>query len=193
MTAGSEVRGPMLRSSKAMALAPASRSGLPSPEPSRPARCPSPSVEGECCPYPAEHFAWGSAVLAAWRSCVVRGLLHRFGDAGCRPRPAARDPAERETATRCSMVTCSASCLALSHQDRSCLARRPCSPQYPCPLEQEAPFRSSCRADHCPASGSPFPAPECPAGSLFSAASRIAAWLLFPAPAPSSWWTWRWC
>jgi len=95
MTAGSEVRGPMLRSSKAMALAPASRSGLPSPEPSRPARCPSPSVEGECCPYPAEHFAWGSAVLAAWRSCLVRGLLHRFGDVGCRPHPAERDPAER--------------------------------------------------------------------------------------------------
>lgn len=178
-TAGSAGRGPVLLRSKAMALAIASRWGLPSQEPTRPAQ-----------------------------------YLHRFGEAACRPHPAEREPARwwsmAMSPTSCSAsgsallrslprpmasstATCSTSCLASPHRDRSCLARHPCSPQYPCPFEQEAPFRSGCRADHYLASGSPFPAPVYPAGSPFPAASRLAAWPLLPAPAPSSSRTSRWC
>jgi hypothetical protein len=125
--AGSVGRGPVLWRSMAMALAPASRWVLPSQEPSRPARCPSPSVEGECRPYPAEHSAWGSAIPEAWRSGLARewllGLLwreqsrparylYRLGQAACRQHPAERELA-RWWSMAMSSTSCSASCSAL--------------------------------------------------------------------------------
>ena len=126
-TAGSLGRGPVLWRSMAMALAPASRRGLPSQEPSRPARRPSPSVEGECRPYPAEHSAWGPAIPEAWRSGLARewllGLLwreqsrpawylYRLGQAACRQHPAERELA-RSWSMAMSPTSCSASCSAL--------------------------------------------------------------------------------
>ena len=158
-------RGPLLWRSKAMVLATGLRLGLPS----RLARCPSPSGEGECRPYLVEHSAWGSAIPEAWRSGLAREslwkllrqeqlrpaqYLHQFGEAACRPHPAAEcEPAlwwsmamsppscsaSRSALLRpCSALlrslprpmasstaTCSASCLASSHRDRSCLARHP--------------------------------------------------------------------
>ena len=126
-TAGSVGRGPVLLRSKAMALAPASRLGLPSRAPSRPARCPSPSVEGECRPYPAEHSVWEFAIPEAWRSgLALESLwkllwqeqsrqaqsLHGFGEAACRPHPAEPEPA-RWWSMAMSPTSCSASCSVL--------------------------------------------------------------------------------
>jgi hypothetical protein len=71
-TAGSAGHGPVLLKSKAMALAIASRWGLPPQEPTRPAQCLSPSVEGKCRPSPAERSVWESPIAAAWRSGLAR-------------------------------------------------------------------------------------------------------------------------
>ena len=131
---------------KAMALAPASRWGLPSREPSRPAQCPSPSVEGECRPYPAEHSAWGSAIPEAWRSGLAReslwGLLwrelsrpaqylYRLGEAVCRPHRA-----EREPARWWSMVMGTAMALAPASRWGSPCRGPSRAAQYPYPLRE---------------------------------------------------------
>jgi hypothetical protein len=71
-TAGSAGRGPVLLKSKAMVMAIASRWGLPSQEPTRPAQCLFPSVEGKCRPSPAERSVWGSPIAEAWRSGLAR-------------------------------------------------------------------------------------------------------------------------
>ena len=96
-TAGSAGRGPVLLRSKAMALAIASRWGLPLQEPTRPAQCLSPPVEGKCRPSPAERSVWGSPIAEAWRSDLALRSP---------PRPMASS-----TAT-CS-ASCPVSCLAL--------------------------------------------------------------------------------
>ena len=181
-TAGSAGRGPVLLRSKAMALAIASRWGLPSQEPTRPAQCLSPSVEGKCRPSLAERSVWGSPIAEAWRSDLAlrsppRPMASSTAtcSASCPVSCLALLRSPLRQSAMSSTAAWSASCLASPHLDRSYPARHPCSPRYPCLLEQGAPFRSGCRAEHYLTSDSPLLAPVHPAGSLFPAGSQLPA------------------